>query len=365
MPTRFLNAVFFWLVIVAATVLLGVLYAYLFIGGEFIMGSITYALFCGVPIILFRLGFPGSRFHSWLKRQTTPVYFAISLVATFLLVNLGYMLGSVVVHATGLIPGDWQSLETLPTDVFLYTLAGSGLMVFLLQVRELLGRRVFISLITGRYRNPVEEERVFLFLDLVDSVSYAEARGDRETLRLLAALYAMMDPHVRRHGGAVDDYIGDAAMITWPLDKGLKRGACIHCVFDIMEDIARHEARWQRQHGRVPRLRAALHAGPVVTGEVGIDHRKITYFGNTVNIAARLEHLAKELNERVVISSDLIDRLALPRGMQAVDLGEHLVKGRAQPVRLYGLSRLSGYTGGRPGRARLKGLRGAAIQAEM
>lgn len=336
---RFLNAALFWFLLISATALLGAVYSLLFMNGTFMAGSVTYALFCGFPIILFRLGFPARRFHAWLRRQTTPVYFAISLALTFLLVNLGYLAGSVVVHATGLVPGDWRRLEMLPADVFLYTLAASGLIVFVLQVRELLGRRVFISLITGRYRNPVEEERIFLFIDLVDSVSYAEARGDRETLRLLAALYAMMDPIVRRHGGAVDDYIGDAAMITWPLAKGLKRAACIHCVFEIMDQIARHEARWQRQHGRVPRLRAALHAGSVVTGEVGIDHRKITYFGNTVNIAARLEHLAKELNERVVISADLIERMSLPKNVHAADLGEHAVKGRAAPVRLFGLSR--------------------------
>lgn len=341
---RFTNAILFWVVIIAATVLLGILYDLMFMGGQFIPASITYALFCGLPIIGFRLGFPSRRFHAWLKRQTTPVYFAISLLFTFLLVNIGYMLGATVVHATGLIPGDWRKLDMLPTDVFLFTLLGSGLVVFLMQVRELLGRRVFISLITGRYRNPVEEERVFLFIDLVDSVSYAESRGDRETLKLLAALYAMIDPHVRRHGGAVDDYIGDAAMITWPLDRGVKRAACLHCVVDIMADIRRHEARWQRQHGRVPRLRAALHAGPVVTGEVGIDHRKITYFGNTVNIAARLEHLAKEMNEDIVVSSELMDRLVLPRETSVVDLGDHVVKGRAHPVRLYGLGHLGGFT---------------------
>lgn len=338
---RYVNALLFWTVIIGGIGALGVVYGVLFAERGYILGSIVYALFCGLPVICFRLGFPGKAFHAWLKRQTTPVYFGISLIFTFLLVNLGYMAGSVVVHALGLIPGDWRVPEMLPTDVFLYTLFGSGLMVFMLQVRELLGRRVFVSLITGRYRNPVEEERVFLFIDLVDSVSYAEARGDRETLKLLAALYAMMDPHVRRHGGAVDDYIGDAAMITWPLEKGLKRAACIHCIFDILADIARHEARWQRRHGRVPRLRAALHAGPVVTGEVGIDHRKITYFGNTVNIASRLEHLAKELNERIVISADLLDRLTLPAGMHAADLGAHVVKGRARPLVLFGLSRSS------------------------
>lgn len=338
---RYVNTMLFWIVILGAITVLGVVYGVVFAEQQgYILGSVVYAHFCGLPVILFRLGFPGKRFHAWLKAQTTPVYFGISLIGTFFLVNVGYAVGSVVVHGLGLIPGDWRVLDTLPADVFFYTLFASGLMVFLLQVRELLGRRVFISLITGRYRNPVEEERVFLFIDLVDSVSYAEARGDRETLKLIGALYAMMDPHVRRHGGAVDDYIGDAAMITWPLDKGLKRAACIHCVFDILADIARHEARWQRRHGRVPRLRAALHAGSVVTGEVGIDHRKITYFGNTVNVAARLEHLAKELDERVVISADLLDRLSLPRDIHAADLGDHPVKGRARPLRLFGLSRV-------------------------
>ncbi|MBB4066049.1 adenylate/guanylate cyclase domain-containing protein [Gellertiella hungarica] len=338
---RILQAALYWVMIGAVIVAMGIVYDVLFLEGGELMASSIFALFCGMPILIFRRGFPSRRFHAWLRSRPTPLYYAISLAVAFLLVNLGYSVGAMVVHWLGLLEGEWWMLHLLPADIFFYSLGGSGLVLFLLHVRELLGRRVFISLLTGRYRNPVEEERVFLFIDLVDSVSFAEARGDAETLRLLGALYAMMDPHVRRHGGAVDDYIGDAAMITWPLQKGLKRAACINCVFDILADIARHEARWQRVHGRVPRLRAALHAGPVVTGEVGLDHRKITYFGNTVNIAARLEGLAKELDQQVVISADLRERMVLPKDIRAIDLGTHAVKGRAQPIRLFGLHSLA------------------------
>ncbi len=45
--------------------------------------------------------------------------------------------------------------------------------------------------------------------------------------------------------------------------------------------------------GQVPRLRAALHGGTIITAEIGIDHHKITYFGDTINTTARLESFAR------------------------------------------------------------------------
>jgi class 3 adenylate cyclase len=77
-----------------------------------------------------------------------------------------------------------------------------------------------------------------------------------------------------------------------------------------------------RQAG-LPPIRAGVHRGPVVA-------QSGDYYGNTVNLAARITDYARP-NEVLVSSS------VLPEPIDAVDLeeiGEVTLKGVAQPVRL-------------------------------
>ncbi len=60
----------------------------------------------------------------------------------------------------------------------LYALVVTAFLGSVPAVRDLIGSAAFSSLILGRYHHPVSEERVFLFLDLVGSTTYAEAHGD-------------------------------------------------------------------------------------------------------------------------------------------------------------------------------------------
>lgn len=209
-------------------------------------------------------------------------------------------------------------------------MAVCALIVFILRVRDLLGRDVFNSMLVSRYRQPVNEERVFLFIDLAGSTAYAEKHGDLRAQQFLKAIFATFAEPVRRHKGAIDDYIGDAAIVTWQLDRGIKDARCVRCVFDILADIEAHAEVWQRRFGQVPHLRAALHGGPIITAEVGVDHHKIAFFGDTVNTTARIETLCKSLGHNVLISSELAEKIRIPDTVLAEDLGMHAVRGRGQ-----------------------------------
>ncbi|WP_313615363.1 adenylate/guanylate cyclase domain-containing protein, partial [Agrobacterium sp.] len=101
---------------------------------------------------------------------------------------------------------------------------------------------------------------------------------------------------------------------------------------DILTEIEKRQDFWMKTFGTMPKLRFALHGGPVITAEIGVDHHKITYFGDTVNTTARLESLSKMLGHPILISSDLIHRLLLPKGVKSEYLGEHAVKGRGQTL---------------------------------
>jgi len=86
---------------------------------------------------------------------------------------------------------------------------------------------------------------------------------------------------------------------------------------------------------QVPAFRAAFHCGEVVTAEIGLERRKIASFGDALNTASRLEGLAKQLGESVVVSGDLLDRLGeVPSRILITELGVHPIRGRDEPLRI-------------------------------
>ena len=205
-------------------------------------------------------------------------------------------------------------------------------------MRDLIGAEVFRNILLGRYHRPVEEERVFVFLDLIGSTAYAQANGDLRAQAFLGAIFAALAEPVRRHGGSIDDYVGDMALITWPMKAGVMEGRCVACVFAFLDVIAAEAEAWQRDFGQVPAFRAAFHGGAVVTAEVGVDRHKISYFGDVVNTTGRIEALCRTLEASLLISSDLLDRIpSLPRGVRARSLGAHAVKGRGQMLAVLAL----------------------------
>ena len=215
----------------------------------------------------------------------------------------------------------------------LYALAISVLVVFVFRVRDLIGPGVFANLLIGRYHRPISEERIFLFLDVTGSTRFADRHGDRAAQAYLGQVFNALALPVSRSRGSIDDYIGDMALVTWTIERGTRDAACLRCVFDFAARLAEESEAWTQRFGQVPEFRAALHCGPVVTAEVGLERHKIAYFGDVVNTTARLESLSKTLGVHVLVSADLLNRIGpLPPDLMAEDLGDHVLRGRDAPL---------------------------------
>lgn len=300
----------------------------------------AYAFGIFAPLFLFQQGWLLPRLRDWLNGLPTIAFFVVELGAYVALIAFGCALAGTALWWAGLLGGDWADAAYLPPRVLLYSLAVSSVFVFVMRLRDLVGSDIFLSLITSRYRRPRREERVFLFVDLVGSTSFAERHGDLRAQQFLSAIYRVMAGPVRRHRGRIDDYIGDSAIISWSIDDGVRDAACVRCAFAIVEALEDRRDRWMATFGEVPRLRAALHGGPIIMAEIGVDHHKITYFGDTVNTTARLEQLCRSLEAPLLISGDLLARLALPGDIAAAEKGAFRLRGRGQDLAVAALNRL-------------------------
>jgi class 3 adenylate cyclase len=150
---------------------------------------------------------------------------------------------------------------------------------------------------------------------------------------LITRFFFDIDEPIADHDGEVHAYVGDEVIVTWPLSEDPERNArSLRCFFAIEERMIELAGSYLAEFGVVPRFRAGIHAGPVVVSECGVAKRQIAYFGDTMNVAARLCEHCKTAGETLVASADLLRSAAVPHGPS---VGRHtslVLRGRSTPV---------------------------------
>jgi adenylate cyclase len=227
---------------------------------------------------------------------------------------------------------------SISRDDVLFCFGATFVVTFLSEVNSLLGQNVLLSYITGRYHRPQVEARVFLIMDMKNSTAAAERLGELDFHRLLNRLVADLSEPIVLRDGQIYKYVGDELIATWSLARGLKDGTCVRACFAALARLVAHGADYQREFGTTVEVRASLHCGPVVVGEMGSVKKEIALLGDTLNTAARLVDACRDSGESVIASADLLERLVLPPGVAARSLGPIRLRGKEQAIGLCALA---------------------------
>jgi len=156
----------------------------------------------------------------------------------------------------------------------------------------------------------------------------------------------MTEP-VLESGGEIDRYIGDEIVVSWLLPDAASvqphaandpRAAAIACIFAIEDALTARAERYRTRFGATPRFRAALHAGPLVVGEMGDVKREIVLLGDTMNTTARIESVCRTNGHDYIASAPAMPD-TLPRGVHAANLGPVELHGKVEVVELFALER--------------------------
>jgi adenylate cyclase len=271
-----------------------------------------------------------------LRRAPFAVVFLIKALITTVLIVIAYGIGGLVLFPSR-FAGETPFLN-LARDTG-YALAVALVLQFVLMVQTIVGGRVLINIILGRYHKPLSEERVFMFLDVSGSTALAERFGGIGAYAMISRFFFDVAQETARYGGETHEYIGDAVVVTWPLQRALKDARCLECYFAICDRMERKAPFYEREFGVVPKFRVGLHGGPIVAGECGDDKREIVYFGDTINTAARIQEACKELGHPLLVSGELLRQMNLPSRHRATSLGKAKVRGREKEVELFTVQR--------------------------
>jgi len=203
---------------------------------------------------------------------------------------------------------------------------------------RLIGGPVLTSIVLGTYHRPAREQRIVMFLDIAGSTRLAEEMGELRVHDLITRFFFDIDEPISDHGGTVHAYVGDEVIVTWPVTGDPARNArCLECFLAIERKVARLAVHYEREFDVVPRFRAGMHAGAVIVSECGDAKRQLAYFGDTMNVAARLCEYCKAVNQRLVISGNLLHQVAVPVDLR-VGGGESIaLRGRQERIEAHAI----------------------------
>jgi class 3 adenylate cyclase len=253
-----------------------------------------------------------------------------SLVMTVVIVIVGLAL-QVVLYAQSL-QLHWFTVHwfktTLPSIVVI-GLTISLMVGIVTETARLIGGPLLASIVLGTYQRPVREQLIVMFLDLADSTSLAEKLGELRVHDLITRFFFDIDEPIHDHGGSILSYVGDEVIVTWPITEDPARNArCLACFVAIDKKIASLSTEYQEAFETVPRFHAGVHSGPVIVSECGGFKRQLAYFGDTMNVSARLCEYCKVRGCNLIVSGEVLSRVTIPRNLQ-ISVGQSIaLRGR-------------------------------------
>jgi class 3 adenylate cyclase/TolB-like protein/cytochrome c-type biogenesis protein CcmH/NrfG len=159
-----------------------------------------------------------------------------------------------------------------------------------------------------------------MLADVADYSGMMSRSEDETHARVSRLARELIDPTIDRHGGRIVRSMGDGWLAEFE-----SATAVVRCALEIQQGLA---ARQAEQADQI-RLRIGIN-----TGDVLVDQRDI--YGNSVNIAARLEGLASP--GAICVSQSIYDQARSQPEFHFAYRGAHRVKNIPYPIRVYEVS---------------------------
>ena len=214
------------------------------------------------------------------------------------------------------------------------------------QIREMFSKYVAPEYVAQLAENPARlhlegrrAELSILFSDIRGFTSISEKLQPAEVIAFLNVYLDAMASLVKKAGGTLDKYVGDAVMAFWgePIERPDHAERACDCALTMRDATIALAERFVREGKPDIRIGIGVNTAEIVVGNIGSLEHKLDYtvIGDGVNLASRLEGLNKEFSTTIIISEFTLAKVGdkfLTR-----PLGGVTVKGKAKQVQVYEL----------------------------
>ncbi len=184
-------------------------------------------------------------------------------------------------------------------------------------------------------------EVTLLFTDVRGSTALSESIAPEVWVAQLNEYLSQMSDAIFEHDGYLDKFMGDGIMALWNAFGRQPDHAdlAMQAALEMLRRLEVLNGYWERHEQRTPfRIGIAIHSGEAIVGNVGSDRRmQYTAIGDSVNTAARIEGMTK-VHGREFLASETAAAGISPEIARLTEIGETKVRGREQPIIIFGLA---------------------------
>lgn len=272
----------------------------------------TVTFLTSIPLGIL-LGFLHTFIYPKLSRNKTTLTNILIRTAIFFMLSFGIL--AIVFYSNRLLGHNNAADSTFPLtrnallSIFIYMIVTENLVSVFITLRRDLGGNFFKNIIVNTYRNPREETRVFMFLDMENSTPTVYKLGHLKFSSYIQDCFYDLSDIVLEHRGEIYQFVGDEAIITWKVSSKFDYRRCVDLYFAFRDYLNGRQKYYETNYGISPGFRCAIHMGKVSTALVGEYSREIAFHGNVLNLCARLQAVCKDNNAEVLVSDTFLSHL--------------------------------------------------------
>jgi hemerythrin len=189
---------------------------------------------------------------------------------------------------------------------------------------QLLNKKDIIEVKIG---HNLETEISILFADIRSFTSLSENMSPKENFDFINNYLKMMGPIIRKHGGIIDKYIGDAIMALFS-----EPNSTVNAGIAMLNRLA----EFNHVEGQDIKIGIGINTGQLMFGVIGEEHRlQCTVISDAVNLASRLENATKIYGNPLIISQNTLEKLNNPNQYAIRFLDKIKVKGRFEKINIF------------------------------
>jgi two-component system sensor histidine kinase ChiS len=190
------------------------------------------------------------------------------------------------------------------------------------------------SIVDVRLGDHVQKNMAVLFADIRSFTTLSESLTPKENFDFINEYLGRVSPQIRKYGGFIDKYIGDAIMALFPNTVD----SAVDAAVEILKHLEILNADRARRGQQAIKIGVGMHAGTLMLGTIGEEKRmEGTVISDAVNLASRLEGLTKLYGVSILISDDILHNMENPDKHFYRFLGKVRVKGKNEPVQVFEL----------------------------
>jgi adenylate cyclase len=221
--------------------------------------------------------------------------------------------------------------------IYFYILSIDIFMAAIWQVNMMLGGSNLWKMLQGKFYEPREENRIFMFLDLKDSTQHAERLGHIKYSRLIQDCFNDLGVVIENEA-EIYQYVGDEVILTWKLQNGLRNLNCLNAFYSFKNALLTKQAYYFETYDCLPVFKAGLNSGIVTVTEVGKYKKEIAFHGDTINTAARIQGKCNEFDREFLVSKNLRTKLEDDSVIFEL-LGKIPLKGKTKEVEIFAIEK--------------------------